>query len=347
MKKSRSATVSASMVQVLAAYARKFRVDFSAALASAGIDPAVLNRSDARVAAKAFLDLWQQIVRDSDDPSFGLNFGRELSAHYPAGSIVFTMMLNCRTLSDALFVLVKYHRIMADAVQPVMTSEKDRIMLSWQILFPGTEHPHLSQAILCILFSIVHTLSNGRILPEKICFAHPRPESVQACQELFNTRLEFNTPDNVLVFRKEDLDTEIAFANPALFEMLEQHAQTISHALTRKQTWSDRVIALLSRMILTGSKPTLKHISAELAVSSRSLQEKLKAEGSGFRRLSGEILREIASDRLLNPDTPVCEVAFLLGYSDQSAFNHAFKRWTGRTPGRFRRDHGISDGADA
>jgi len=67
-------------------------------------------------------------------------------------------------------------------------------------------------------------------------------------------------------------------------------------------------------------------------VSKRSLQEKLKVEKTYFRYLLEAVRKQMAVDNLAKQDVSICETAFMLGYSDQSAFNHAFKRWIGQTP---------------
>ncbi len=89
---------------------------------------------------------------------------------------------------------------------------------------------------------------------------------------------------------------------------------------------------MITDMFLKGVKPNVNAVCSELALSRRSLQEKLKAEKNCFRTLLESVCRQMAIDNLARKDIPICEVAFLLGYSDQSAFNHAFKRWTGKTP---------------
>lgn len=331
-------TVAVTMIKILISYAERFQADSRAALAYARIDPEMLGQSDARVPVKAFTAMWQHIAAAVDDPYPGLNFGRELSRHYPAGSIVFTMMLNCETMGRALEIFVRYHRIMGDNIQPVLVKDEQQVSLSWQALdlnFKTT--PHLSEALLSVFFTIIKTLSRDRVTPVKICFTHHGPPDISEYQRLFKTRVVFGAPENELIIKPGDLDTFISLANPALFKMLDKYAARMAERLASNQLWSDRVLHLLSDMIVSGIYPTLDHIAKNLALSKRSLQEKLKKEKTGFRHLLEQVRRQTAIDNLQNLGMPICDVAFLLGYSDQSAFNHAFKRWTGQTPRNFRK----------
>ncbi len=71
-------------------------------------------------------------------------------------------------------------------------------------------------------------------------------------------------------------------------------------------------------------------------MSVRQLQGRLKQEGTSYQKLLDQVREELAIGYLNKGDATLCEVAFLLGYSEQGAFNHAFKRWTGSTPGEFK-----------
>jgi AraC-like DNA-binding protein len=78
-------------------------------------------------------------------------------------------------------------------------------------------------------------------------------------------------------------------------------------------------------------------VAKNLAVTTRNLQLKLKDEGTSFRKLFDEVRKKISIGYLKDEDASICEIALLLGFADQSAFHHAFKRWTGKTPGEYRR----------
>ncbi len=131
---------------------------------------------------------------------------------------------------------------------------------------------------------------------------------------------------NVVLYREIDL------ANQKLYKVLERYATLIVGTMSKEKKWSNKVMALISNMLLKGDVPDIISISRKLAISKRSLQEKLKAEESSFRNLLEAIRKQMAIDNLAKQNVSICEVAFMLGYSDQSAFNHAFKRWTWQTP---------------
>lgn len=326
-------SVSIALIKILKNYAERIGIDFTAVAGSAGVDLEIIGDSRARVSAGQFESMWRQVVDSGNDPNPGLNFGREMARLYPAGSVLFTMMINCATIGSALDAFVRYHRIMADAIQPQLRRKSDRIHLSWKTFRPGySSHPVLSEALLCTYYSILVHLGQGRLHPVEVCFIHMAPKDTSAYRQVFKAPIRFGAAENELVIARESLDLEIHLADPELYKILEKHADRLADAIGKNNEWSNKVVRLISRMVLKGEKPDVDTVSKKIALSRRSLQAKLKSEGTTFRTCLEKVRKQVALDYLGRPDSTICDVAFLLGYSEQSAFNHAFKRWTGKTP---------------
>jgi len=329
-------TVSVGLVKILSAYANRLGIDFKEVARFCDFDIFILDNCEARVSGKSFESMWLRIVFLSKDPFPGLNFGRQMAEHYPSGSILFTMMMNCGTIEKALQTFVRYHRIMADIIQPQFQKTREVTHLSWDISTPKfPARSYLSEALLCTYYSIFNFLSQGELNLIKVCFTHAGPgdpDDRNEYQRMFNAPILFEENKNELIIETESLDIKIDLANQELYKILERHAAQIMHNMPKEKKWSNKVLVLISDMILKGSIPDMESISRKLAVSKRSLQEKLKVEETSFRNLLETIRKQVAVDNLGKQDVKICEVAFMLGYSEQSAFNHAFKRWTGQTP---------------
>jgi len=332
----KKSTVSVGLVKILKAYANSLGVDFKKVARFCDFDIFILNNAEVRVSNKSFESMWLRIVSLSKDPYPGLNFGRQMAKHYPSGSILFTMMMNCDTIEKALQVFVRYHRIMADIIQPRFQKKREMTHLSWELSTPGFHtQSHLSEALLCTYYSILNFLSRGELRLIKVCFTHIGPSDPadrDEYQRVFNAPILFEENKNELIINTESLDIKIDLANQELYKVLERHAMQIVNTMPKEKKWSNKVLALISDMILKGDIPDIESISQKLAVSRRSLQEKLKVEETSYRNLLEAIRKQMAIDYLAKQDVSICEVAFILGYSDQSAFNHAFKRWTGQAP---------------
>lgn len=331
-------SVSVGLVQILKNYAERAGLHFDGVVANAGVDSTILGDSRNRIAAPQFELLWRQIISAGNDPHPGLHFGCEVGRHFPGGSVLFTMMMNCDTIGNALDAFIRYHRMMTDVIQPELQRDGERIHLSWDGLSQGfSPQVDLSEAIICIYHSILKHLSHGMLDAMEVCFTHPAPDELGAYQQIFACPIRFAADKNELVIGRDTLGSEIHLANRELYEILKKHANRQTTTVGDENHWSNEVRRLSIAMIMKGDKPDIDTISKKLAVSRRGLQTRLKAEETSFRHCLETVRRQLALEYLDRDDISICEVAFLLGYSEQSAFNHAFKRWTGKVPQACRR----------
>jgi AraC-like DNA-binding protein len=180
-------------------------------------------------------------------------------------------------------------------------------------------------------------LSENRIDPVEVRFAHPEPADATEHERVFRSPLLFRQPGNQMIIRKEDLALPIFLASPDLLEALERFADERVQDLYQRDTWADRVTHSIGQMLSRGERPGIEAAAQGLAVSTRHLQSRLKAEGVSYQQLLDRIRQEMALRYLRKPEVTICDIAFLLGFSEQSAFNHAFKKWTGKTPGEYRK----------
>ena len=124
-------------------------------------------------------------------------------------------------------------------------------------------------------------------------------------------------------------------SDPQLCELLEHHAQQQLRRLPGAEDFSAEVRRVLGATLRRGDA-RISAVAKELAMSGRSLQRRLNAEGSSFREELDRVRSELAVRLLSEGEADVREVAYLLGFSEPSAFHRAFKRWTGTTPAAYR-----------
>jgi AraC-like DNA-binding protein len=328
----RQTTASADLVRVLLKYAAALGLELNGLWSGAGLGPQGPPAGPARIPIAQFNALWQAVARRAGDPAFGLHLA-EASASLPGGSLVLMVMANCPTLGDAMRKLIRYHGLATDFVQ-LRLAESGRVArYSWQPIQPDLPlDRHYAEAVLCGLVLMLRHLSEGKMRLVEIRFRHPRPADTSEHARILDCPLAFSQPRNELALHREDLALPIFLANPELLARLEGFAQEMLDRLSPDESWAGRVTDLIGQTMLRGDRPALEAIASELAISPRHLQNKLRAEGTTYRALLDELRRETALKYLQEPDVPLVDLAFLLGYSEQSAFNHAFKRWTGASP---------------
>ena len=131
------------------------------------------------------------------------------------------------------------------------------------------------------------------------------------------------------------LEEPVRSANPALLRVFEQHAERVLSQIEQPESATYEVARVIAAR-LKGAAPPLRDVARELAMSERNLQRALRNDGTSFQKLLDEVRRDLAINHLANPATSAGQVGFLLGFSEPSAFQRAFRRWTGKAPGAFR-----------
>jgi len=332
----RKTTVSISLIYVLLSYASGIGIDPIEACRMAGFPLEKINNPENRVSAEQFYALWVEIAQQADDPDFGLHIA-ELSRNQFGGDILAAVMLNCPTVGSAMEKLIRYHDLSTDVVKVKLVRAADQVLYAWvSTLEINSIDRQISEAIICRIFFTLEMLSNGKMPFSEICFRHQKPNKISEHQRIFGRSPKFGEALDAVVVRQDGLDLPIPLANPKVLVRLEDVVQELLLGLYQPDTWSEQVSQRISKILMQGEKPHIDSVAHQLAISPRQLQNKLKIENTNYRALLDQVRMEMALQYLQELNGNILDTAFLLGFSDQSSFSHAFKRWTGKTPGDFR-----------
>jgi AraC-like DNA-binding protein len=291
-----------------------------------------IEENESRIMVKQSNALWEAIARQAADPDFGLHFG-EAVADLGGGHVLFLVMMNCPTVARAIEKVARYHGLLSDFVQLQLTQQGSYAYLSWEANTPDKIiDRHHSESIAVTLWAALRGLTKDSIQLVQVRFHHSRPQDTTEHQRILRCPLVFAQPKNELVIRREDLALPVFLADPELLEMLEQYARRLLAKLNSSNTWADRVIHSLGRLLIQGESPSISAVALDLAISTRHLQSHLKVEGTTYQKLLDQVRKELALDYLEQAELTRCDIAFMLGFSNQSAFNHAFKRWMESSP---------------
>jgi AraC-like DNA-binding protein len=161
-------------------------------------------------------------------------------------------------------------------------------------------------------------------------FAHPNDGVARArYEQTFGAPVTFGCAIDELEFDAAQLDLRLATADPITSAALEAKVAALADATTGRNPFIDRVRRAAASSLAEHASPA--KIAHQLGISARTLRRHLEQEGTSLRALVDDVRRERA-DELLEAGTPVKEIAFVLGFSETSAFSRAYKRWTGRPP---------------
>jgi AraC-like DNA-binding protein len=329
-------SVSISLVSLLIKVASGMGLALEPVLKLAGLSAETLQDPEARISARQFNKLWSDVSQRTGDPYFGLHFA-ETASQYTGNSILFTVMMNCANLRGALEKQARYHSLVTDFVRLYFEEHGQQTYYVWECAEGQVLERQYTEAVFYGLVFSLRRLTGGTVQPSAINFKHAQPEDLSEHQKVFGCPLVFGCPQNALVINNQDLDHAVWLANPKVLGQLEKIAQEMLEKISPPDTWTGKVAGQIQKSFEQGEKPSLEQTARALAFSQRQLQNKLAGENTRYQIVLDQVRQKLALDYLKAAQLPGCDIAFLLGFSEQSVFNHAFKRWTGLTPGEFRR----------
>jgi AraC-like DNA-binding protein len=193
---------------------------------------------------------------------------------------------------------------------------------------------HCFEAALSSSVRLMRTLTGTQANPHEVRFIYPRPASTAEYKRVFGCPVLFGQKENAFTLDMSLLNTPVLMANPNLAAYFEQYTQDF----LAEMDCQNQTIRAVTKIILTrldDEHLSIDRVAKEMAVSVRTLQNRLEAEGTVFSDLLREIRVRLAK-QYLRENYSVEDITYLLGFSEPSVFRKAFKKWSGVTPKEYR-----------
>ncbi len=171
---------------------------------------------------------------------------------------------------------------------------------------------------------------------------YPEARAVPELGAVVGAPIVFDAPSMALVYPEAILERSMLASNASLHEVARAHADSQLVRL-REDAHGDSVdlaarVRAAAEERLESGDATLDRIASAVGTSARTLQRRLRESGTSLRAVLDDARRAIAMRELARETRTVTDVAFLLGFSETSAFDRAFRRWTGTTPAAYRKN---------
>lgn len=304
---------------------------------AAGLDPALLAEADNPMPFTQLVRLLECGARLTGDDAFGLHVGERTDVK--SYGLLGYVTINSRTFGEALGSLIRYQKIRTNAVEFSLEVEGADAHLAYHYRMAGValcERRQESEEMLSTMVRVGRGLTGMDWAPLEVHFEHAEPPDVSEHGRIFRAPVRFKRPVTKLVFDASILALPLVAADPALGSLLERQAEELLANAPRRGVFSESVRRLIKES-LPGGDARMEPACRRLGVSARTLQRKLREEGTSFQELLEETQRALAEFYLRKPEAAICEISYSLGFSQPSAFHRAFRRWTGLTPKEFRR----------
>jgi AraC-like DNA-binding protein len=329
----REGWVSTQLARKIAAAAAVLGADVAALLEAVGLTPAILAAVDDRVPIVTFLALLEEAAQRTADEAFGLH-AAELMRRQPDNALAFAAQ-SSTTLGEAYRRVARYVHLVNDTLEIRIAIEGPRCRLRHLQHAPVERGRHGVECSLAMFVLLGRQMVGPSFRVERVSFRHAQPGSVAEHARLFEAAVAFEEPADEIVFAGSLLDAPVPGSNARAARHLDQLLDEMKAELPREADLAERVRAALAADLRSG--PTLERAAARLGTAPRSLQRRLQAEGASFQALLDELRRELSLRYLAEEDLSLADVAFSLGFAEQSAFHRAFRRWMKLTPAEWRR----------
>ena len=310
--------------------AQHYGVDCDKFFAKAGIDAEATKNPNARYPDPAINRLIELAAAETKDPAFGVTAGLYI-APTSLHALGFSLLAS-ETLLAALQRLVRYFRIASDATVFEIAKNKQDYTVSLEFLnFVPDERIDLT---LVLLLELCRNLLGSELRGSRLRLAADRACIIDALQDRYGIEVEACAAAIELVFDRIEAEKVLPTGNA---ELAYQNDKIVADYLARfdSNRLSERVRAIFMDRMVTG-KFSEEQIAQQLDLSLRSLQRRLRAERTSYQQLLDETRLELALQYINRTQLSVSQIAPLLGFSDSSNFNRAFKRWLGLPPSRYR-----------
>lgn len=323
-------TAAVSYLRALFDHLGRHGVAAGAVLAGRTLD---LDDREARLPEAEAAELFNRAAALLGDNDLGLHVGEQIRpGHY---GVLGYVAMACTTLGDALACQRRYQGLVLSIAPPQMRTEGEAIELSWSAE-PNPAYRHLAEFNLAALLSFVRWITGRPLSPRRLDLMLPEPPDLAEHHRVFGCPLRFRQSAYRLLVPAEWASLPLSQPDPAMRSLMDRLAERQMQQRSRSEDPVARARALIARQLGEGL-PELGTVAAALHLSPRSLQRLLQEQALSFTQLVDQVRRELAERYLAEPALDLTDLAFLLGYSEQSAFQRAFKRWTGQTPGEYRR----------
>lgn len=271
-----------------------------------------------------------------DDTCFAITVAEHI--HPSVFSALGYGMLASETPRAVLQRLVDYQRLISNTCNLTLKEDAQNVALSIvssryqdDTVVLGHE---LVVSFTATIIQFLRTISGKKITPVNASFISEEPGRSEEASAFFGCQLNFNSPENLIVFDRAILEQALPTSNPKVAQMHDLLAVETLKKLDKE----DLVTTVKVRIVnsLTQGIPSQEEVAKDLNMSLRNLQRKLGSQGTCFKDILDNLRRTLALQYIKQSRLSLGEISHLLGFSSATNFSRAFKRWTSQAPGEYR-----------
>ena len=302
-------------------------------LRQVGLDRTKIQVPDARIPFAKYVAFLEAAAQHLGDRCFGLHFGSGVDP-LDAGVLGY-LAVNSPRLEAALRNLVTYLCTLTEGGVATLDIDSQHAVLAVRMVDPTVTHfQQVHESALAMALNVCRFVTSKMLVPEFVEFQHDREDDLNEFERYFRCPVLFGCRRNAIVLDKALLALPCKNADDRLLRILKSHCDKLLASIGQARDLRGEIEHLIASRLTSGI-PAAKFVASEMGMSERTLARRLAQLGVSFGQLVDRVRRDLAVRYLSEPRVRPSQVAYLLGYSEPSGFNHAFRRWTGVSPSKF------------
>jgi AraC-like DNA-binding protein len=297
---------------------------------AAGLDPLKLHDPQARYPLDRLRDLWRRAEERVANPCWGLTAG-ELWRPTDFHALGYAFLASA-TLASGLKRMQRYYGIVNPALSLQSVTTHDSFTMTHVVSPDAPNDPAIQDTRLAVTLRMCRDVYGKEFCFRAVQLAHPW----RACgyEEYFGCPVRYDADHSGFTIPLEMMHRPLPAKNRDLARENDRILQDIERRLTDNSTIGRVRRAVLES--LPSGKPGTQDVARALAVSPRTLQRKLREEGTTFQTVLDAVRKELAQQYIRSGEYDLLEVTYLTGFANPPAFSRAYKQWTGRSPSEDR-----------
>lgn len=308
-------------------------VDMQAPLARLGLQISDLGELPERIKPAVMHDLWEAVSAVTGRRGLGLRIAEEVTVDQ--FSTFGRILATSATIGDALARGVRLFRLLSERQRFAVRLDGRQAVIVLETLHDGQLHREGAEFLIGAIVTLGRRLAGPHRPPIEVRFTHDPPAQSHDAEGFFGCPVHFGASENSIAFDSEFLFRPVLGHDPARCAALQREAESLLAELSEPTAFRRDVVNAISREINEGNS-SISRAAARLGMHPKALSRSLRADGTTYRELLDQVRLHLARRYLEQRGVGVTEIAFRLGYSEKSAFNRAFKRWTGKPPESYR-----------
>jgi len=298
------------------------------------IDRQELESLKCRIDQEQVTQLWLKANQICGDSNLGLKAAKHMR---PANLHVVGHAMSCSgSLKLALKRFIRFRHLFAEAALMNLIEQDKTVVCTLEVETKGL--PPAFQAYDLCLASIVCLFrwisDDEKLAPLSVSFEHSAPSDDFFYRNFFQCPVLFDQTITSLTFDRELLEYPVPIANEELATVLDDLA--MKYLNSHQEGTFTQIVRQELITLLPKGEPNRSTVASALHVGDRTLLRRLQKENTTYQEVLDLLREELSYGYLKRSDLSLEETAYLLGFSDVSAFSRAFKRWTGTSPGQWR-----------